>query len=75
MDINFNIKNISDNLIIFQRKDYVEVYKLKRIFKEWYLIAPEEHQLNAPINKYNGKPKNFEVIKAINIYLMENPWN
>lgn len=75
MDINFNIKNISDNLIIFQRKDYVEEYKLKRIFKEWYLIAPEEHQLNVSINKYNSAPNNSEVINDINIYLMENPWS
>lgn len=75
MDYKFYIRNISDSLIIFQRKGYIEEYKLERISLKWYLTAPEEHQLKIPINKYNRKPNNSEIIKDINIYLMENPWD
>ena len=75
MNCKFCIRNISDSLIIFQRKDYIEEYKLAKVSLGWHLIAPEEHQLKIPINKYNRKPNNSEIIKDINIYLMENPWD
>lgn len=32
MDYKFYIRNILDSLIIFQRKDYIEEYKLEEFF-------------------------------------------